>query len=227
MEDKIIYLDNHILVVNKSAGLLTQPSGTSEDSLENQCKQWLKQHFAKPGNVFLEAVHRLDRGVSGLVVFAKTSKALSRLNESQRSHHFQKTYRAIVEGSCPSKGILENYLVHDDYSARVVETHEKKPIEKDAKYCRLDYRLIQKSDRFNLLEIELKTGRYHQIRAQLAHAGWPVLGDQKYGSSFSNMFLQKDFHQIALHHFSLVLVHPITKEKMEWSAPFSLESHFF
>jgi 23S rRNA pseudouridine1911/1915/1917 synthase len=219
----VLYFDNHLLVVNKPAGLLTQPNGTSEKSLEDYCKEWLKCRLEKPGNVFLEAVHRLDRPVSGVVVFAKTSKALSRLNQFQREHNFQKIYRVIVEGSCSSQGVLENYLIHQNHFAKIVE--EPTVTEKDAKYCRLDYRLIQKNERISLLEIELKTGRYHQIRAQLAHVGWPVLGDRKYGSTLFELLQNSE--QIALHHQTLTILHPIHQQKIECKTLFTLEEQFF
>lgn len=200
---QIVFEDNHLLVVNKPAGLLTQPSGTSQDSLEAQAKVYIKQKYNKPGNVFLEAIHRLDKPVSGLVVFAKTSKALSRLNAAQREKSSQKIYLALIERplSQPS-GTLQHYLVHEDYRARIAH-----PGDPEAKRSVLHYRTTGEREGFPLVEIELETGRYHQIRAQFAAAGSPLLGDKKYGSRVS--FPQAE---IALHHFRITLLHPITQE---------------
>jgi 23S rRNA pseudouridine1911/1915/1917 synthase len=172
----ILYEDNHVIVVDKPAGLLTQPSGTDGDNLEDRVKKFIKKRGNKPGKVFLEAVHRLDKPAFGLVVFAKTSKALSRLNAAQREKKFRKFYRAKVEGALPKpEGTLENILFHDRHIARVVgQDHPK------GKQAVLHYREIDGES--NLVEIELVTGRYHQIRAQLAHIGCPIVGDKKYGS---------------------------------------------
>lgn len=202
---EIIYEDNHLLVVNKPAGLLTQPSGTDQDSLENQAKQWLKVKYAKPGNVFLTAVHRLDKPASGIVVLAKTSKALSRLNESMREKETLKIYWARIENRLPSaEGILENYLKHGDFQAEVVmNTHP------EGKLARLRYKLVKD----DLVEIELETGRYHQIRAQLSAIGCPILGDTRYGSKSS-----LPGGVIALHHKSLTIPHPITQEPLIFEA---------
>lgn len=206
----ILVEDNHLFVLNKPAGLLTQPSGTDQDSLEAQAKAWIKEKSQKPGNVFLEAVHRLDKPVSGIVVFSKTSKGLSRLNAFMREKSTRKCYTAIVEGS-PSnlEGVLKNYLIHDEFQARV--SHSADP---NAKIARLSYRVVDKSARYSTVEIELDTGRYHQIRAQFAHIGCPIVGDRKYGSRSS---LKEGV--IALHHSSLQIPHPITKEILLIKAP--------
>lgn len=195
----ILYEDNHLLVVEKPAGLLTQPQ-EDRASLEGTCKQWLKNKYNKPGNVFLEAIHRLDKSVSGIVVFAKTSKADSRLKASIRNRDTKKKYLALVEGNPELEGTLEHYLVHDDYRARIVkESHPK------GKLARLHYRLKKR----NLLEIDLETGRYHQIRIQLASIGCPIVGDRKYGA-------KEDFRdgRIGLHHCHFEIPHPVTKEIM-------------
>lgn len=202
----ILYEDNHLLVLNKPAGILTQPSGTAQDSLETQAKAWLKETYHKPGNVFLEAVHRLDKPVSGVVVFCKTSKALSRLNESIRDKRTQKIYYALVEGA-PSEdeGVLEHRIVHDDFHAR---------IDPAGKVARLSYSIVSRFERRALLSIELETGRYHQIRLQLAESGCPIVGDHKYGSK---VYFEEGC--IALHHFRLRIPHPVTKEMMTFEAP--------
>lgn len=205
--DDILYYDNHLLVANKAAGMLTQPNESSDVSLEALCKAWIKDHFQKPGNVFLQAVHRLDRPVSGIVVFARTSKALSRLNLSMRESRFQKEYIAWVEGIFKEKeGELEHYLLHEEHFAKIVS---KECLA--SKKCLLKYCVQGEMDRCSLLKISLLTGRYHQIRAQLAAIGHPILGDQKYGSSLScpNLFL---------HHFSCLFPHPITDEQMHFEA---------
>ncbi len=202
---EVLYEDNHIIVVNKPAGLLTQPSGTDQPSLEALVKAWIKEKYQKPGNVFLEAVHRLDKAVSGVVLFAKTSKALSRLNASMRSKETKKIYLAHVEGALSkSEGVLENYLIHDEYHATVVDANTK-----DAKLARLHYRVIGRDKDLSLVEIVLETGRYHQIRAQFAALGCPIVGDVKYGSKTP---WKKE--AIALHHQSLQIPHPITHALM-------------
>jgi 23S rRNA pseudouridine1911/1915/1917 synthase len=205
----IVFEDNHLLVLNKPSGLLTQPSGTDKKSLEELAKVWLKQKYEKPGNVFLEAIHRLDRAASGIVVFAKTSKALSRLMSEIRNKNVKKIYHALVKKAPPEKeGILEHYLIHDDYRATVVKKDHK-----EAKQCRLYYKVIKENSFGFLLEIDLETGRYHQIRAQLAAIGCPVAGDQKYGSKESWKGAG-----IALHHRYFEIPHPITKEMLSFGS---------
>lgn len=205
----IIFEDSHQLVVNKPPGLLTQPSGTDFDSLETQCKAYLREVHAKPGNVFLEAVHRIDKPVSGIVLFAKTSKGLSRLNQSMRDKTSKKTYLALVEGALSNKeGDLEHYLVHGDHQA-IVSTKANP----EAKYARLSYKTIKCDKQTTLLEIILDTGRYHQIRAQLAAIKCPIVGDVRYGSR-----TQVNFAGIALHHSSLQIPHPVTKELQTFHA---------
>jgi 23S rRNA pseudouridine1911/1915/1917 synthase len=197
----IIYEDNHVLAVNKPPGLLTQPSGTSQESLESFCKAYIKEKYGKPGNVFLEAIHRLDKPVSGIVVFARTSKALSRLQASMRNKSCVKRYQAlIVNAPFPEEGILEHYLMHDDHKAAVVDsTHPQ------AKLARLSYRVIQRQGPYILIELELETGRYHQIRAQLAAIGCPIIGDDKYGSQ-----VRLAENRLALHHVYMQIQHPIS-----------------
>lgn len=209
----IIYQDNHQLVVNKPAGLLTQPSGTENDSLEENAKLWIKQVYNKPGNVFLHAVHRLDKPVSGIVLFARTSKALSRLQESMRQKQSIKQYVALVEGKFAEKeGVLQHNLVHDEHKARLAHSGE------ESKIARLHYRLKEEVNDLSLLEITLETGRYHQIRVQLSAAGHPIVGDSKYGSRFPYMP-----GAIALHHHRLQIPHPITGEMQVFNSPKSFE----
>jgi 23S rRNA pseudouridine1911/1915/1917 synthase len=197
---QILMLDNHLLAVDKPGGLLTQPSGSDGDSLEKQVKAWVKEKFNRPGNVFLEAVHRIDKPVCGIVLFARSSKALSRMNQSVRNRLVGKVYRARVEGKMRrNKERLENFLIHDAFRARVVSAETP-----EARLASLSYTVLQAGSNASLLEIILETGRYHQIRAQLAHLGNPVLGDRKYGAT-------TPWHQdgIALQHYRLTFPHPV------------------
>ncbi len=188
---KPIFSDNHLLIVEKPPNIATQPD------LEEQAKAWVKQKYAKPGNVFLEPVHRLDKPASGLVLFARTSKALSRLHAQMRHRKIAKTYYALVS-PLPSvpEGDLEHDLVHEDFRARIADRSDPR-----AKQALLHYRLLNAE---GLLEIALYTGRYHQIRAQLASIGAPIRGDRKYGSKAAWK------EGIALHHARMEFAHPIT-----------------
>lgn len=204
-----IFEDNHLLVLNKPAGLLTQPSGTEQESLEQQAKEWIKVVHRKPGNVFLEAVHRLDKPVSGIVVFGKTSKGLSRLNASMRAKQTRKMYWAWVEGMLlADEGILENFLLHDEFHAKVVQNDHP-----EGKLARLTYKVIERKNERTWVEIELETGRYHQIRLQFSALGHPIWGDRKYGGQQSY-----EAGAIALHHRSLQLPHPISQALMTFEA---------
>lgn len=208
-EIDVIYEDNHILVLNKPAGLLTQPTDDNPDSLETQAKKWLKEKHQKPGNVFLHVVHRLDKPVSGIVVCAKTSKALSRLNASMRSKEIKKVYHALVEGTPKNpSGTLENYLKHDDHRAYVCTSSDK-----DAKLARLHYRVLKTTKNRSLLEIHLETGRYHQIRCQCAFAGFPIVGDTKYGAKPA-----PTYNGIYLHHAEFEMIHPTTGTNMTFKS---------
>lgn len=220
MAPEPLHLDNHLLVLDKPWGLLTQPSGTGEDSLEARGKAFLKERFQKPGEVFLEAVHRIDRVVGGVVLFARTSKALSRLNEAQRNHGIHKTYRALVWGA-PGRlpgpeGELEHWLVHGGHSARLA-----RPGDPDARECRLRYRVLEARPKATLLEIDLLTGRYHQIRAQLAAAGVPICGDDKYGAPAESRPLAPA-GGIALLSWELSLTHPVSKGELTFRTGLSL-----
>lgn len=208
----VLFEDNHLLVVNKPAGLLTQPNDTDDPSLEELAKKWIKEKHQKPGNVFLMAVHRIDKPVSGIVVFAKTSKALSRLNAFMRDKKYTKIYHAIVEGVPKVReATLEHYLIHDEYKATV--SHAKNPL---AKLARLHYITLHTAPQSSLLEIELETGRYHQIRVQLATAGHPIQGDKKYGGRREPL----SAGVIALHHHLLEFPHPVKEERVKVKAPY-------
>lgn len=206
---EIIYEDNHIIVLNKPAGVLTQPSPEKSESLETEVKLWLKEKYQKPGAVYLHAVHRLDTPVSGLILFAKTSKALSRLQETFRRHELQKIYLAVLEGEFPDdEGILEDFLVHGDGIAKVSKKSD--PL---AKKSQLLYKVLRRTKELTLIEVMLKTGRYHQIRVQFSSRGFPIWGDKKYGSRKAY-----PFEGIALHHAKLELQHPVKDEWMLWSS---------
>lgn len=203
----IVYCDNHLLIVVKPAGMSTQPHGTIKENLLDQAKAWIKKQFQKSGDVFLEVVHRLDTPVSGLVLFARTSKSLSRLQQMMRKHEIEKIYFAWVEGTLPQeKGTLEHYLFHDEYRARVVDSSHPQ-----SKLARLHYLQIDHQRKRSLVEIHLETGRYHQIRAQFAYIGCPIVGDLKYGSSAA---WKKG--EIALHHGQLEFFHPVTTSKLRF-----------
>lgn len=212
MDFQVLYEDNHILVANKPNNMLVQPDTTGDVALEDLAKQYIKVKYNKPGAVFLNAVHRIDRPVSGVVVFARTSKALARLNEQFRSKEIKKTYWAIVKNRPEIEAAtLENYIRRD---AKKNKSFVCQKDSKDAKRARLSYKLIASSENYNLLEIDLHTGRHHQIRCQLAHIGCPIKGDLKYGAERSN----KD-GGISLHARSVEFIHPVTKEPIKITAP--------
>lgn len=209
---EVIYEDNHLLVVNKAPGEIVQGDKTGDEPLVESLKKWLKEKYAKPGNVFLGVVHRLDRPVGGLVVFAKTSKALARMNQMFRDGQVHKTYHAIVR-NCPPKD--EDMLTHQLVSVeRNNKTYVARPGDKDAKEARLRYRVIGHSDRYHLVEVELLTGRKHQIRAQLAAIGCPVRGDLKYGDKRSN-----PDGSISLRAVEIAFEHPVSGQHISLKAP--------
>lgn len=194
--------------------MLTQPSGTQQESLEGQAKAWMKQVYRKPGNVYLEAVHRLDKPVSGIVVFGKTSKALARLNHFMRTKQIRKVYWAWLEGIIPAdEGTLEHMILHDDFHAKVV--HVNHP---EGKKALLHYKVLQRNEDRTLVEIELKTGRYHQIRLQFSAEGHPIWGDRKYGGKRPYRA-----EAIALHHRLLQFNHPVTQILMTIEAPLPID----
>jgi len=208
----ILYEDNHLLIVNKGVSDIVQEDKTGDESLEIQIKDYIKERDQKPGQVFLGVVHRIDRPVSGVVVFAKTSKALARMNEMFQTREIQKIYWAIVKEK-PEKdeAVLENFISRNTQKNKAfIHTREVK----DSKPARLSYRLIGKSDNYYLLEIELHTGRHHQIRAQLAYIGCPIKGDLKYGFPRSNKN-----GGISLHSRSIRFIHPVKKEEIFVEAP--------
>lgn len=209
---KVIYEDNHIIVVSKTASEIVQGDKTGDTPLSELVKHYLKEKYNKPGNVFIGVTHRLDRPVSGLVVFAKTSKALARLNEMFKNGDVHKTYWAIVK-NCPqeTEATLEHYLVHNEKQNKSYAYDREKP---GAKKAILHYKLIGHSENYFLLEVDLKTGRHHQIRCQLAKIGCPIKGDLKYGFPRSN-----PDGSICLHARRVSFIHPVSKELIELEAP--------
>lgn len=209
---EVVYEDNHIIVVNKSSSEIVQGDKTGDESLSDTIKQYLKEKYAKPGNVFLGVVHRLDRPVSGLVVFAKTSKALARLNEMFRNGEVKKIYWAIVKQRPEvEEGELMHYLVRNEKQNKSYAYDREV---KNSKKAVLHYRLIGCSQNYSLLEVELKTGRHHQIRCQLAKIGCPIKGDLKYGFPRSN-----PDGSISLVARRISFIHPVSKKPIELTAP--------
>ena len=208
----VIYEDNHIIIVNKRSSEIVQGDKTGDRPLVEEVKEYIKEKYHKPGNVFLGVVHRLDRPVSGLVVFARTGKALARLNEMFRTKEVKKTYWAIV-GNCPAspEGELCHWLVRNEKQNKSYAYDAERP---GAKQAILDYRLIGRSDRYYLLEVDLKTGRHHQIRCQLAKIGCPIKGDLKYGAPRSN-----PDGSISLHARRVRFIHPVSKKEICVEAP--------
>lgn len=209
---EVIYEDNHLIVVNKSCGEIVQGDKTGDQPLSESLKIWLKEKYNKPGNVFVGVTHRLDRPVSGIVLFAKTSKALARLNDMFRTGAIKKTYWAIVK-RCPSQpeGELTHWLVRNEKQNKSYAYDTEQP---NSKKAILHYKLIARSENYFLLEIDLKTGRHHQIRCQLAKMGCPIKGDLKYGFERSN----KD-GGISLHARSAAFTHPVSKQEITIVAP--------
>ena len=203
----VVYEDNHLIIVNKTASEIVQGDKTGDTPLSETVKQYIKEKYAKPGNVFLGVVHRLDRPVSGLVVFAKTSKALARMNEMFRNSEVKKTYWAIVKQRPPQdEGELVNYLVRNEKQNKSY-AYDKEV--KNSKKAVLHYRLIGHSQNYFLLEVDLKTGRHHQIRCQLAKMGCPIKGDLKYGFARSN-----PDGSICLHAHRVKFVHPVPTSRL-------------
>lgn len=208
----IIYEDNHIIVVNKASSEIVQGDKTGDVPLSETLKGYLKEKYQKPGNVFVGVTHRLDRPVSGIVLFAKTSKALSRLNEMFKNGEVKKTYWAIVKNP-PEE--VEGELVH--YLVRNEKQNKSYAFDKEvsnSKMAVLHYKLIGRSENYYLLEVDLKTGRHHQIRCQLAKMGCPIKGDLKYGFARSN-----SDGSICLHARTLCFIHPVSKEEINLTAP--------
>jgi 23S rRNA pseudouridine1911/1915/1917 synthase len=214
LSDQIIYEDNHLIALNKLPGQLVQGDKSGDPCLAEEIKAFLKERDHKPGNVFCGVIHRLDRPVSGVVVFAKTSKALGRMNELVKSRDFHKIYHAVVKAMPPQpEGHIEDYLVRNEAQNKSFVTQDK--TNKNAKLASLDYKLLATSSGgYHLLEIELHTGRHHQIRCQLAHIGCPIKGDLKYGYSRSN-----PDGSISLHSYLLSFEHPVRHEQVTITAP--------
>lgn len=208
----IVYEDNHIIVVNKTASEIVQGDKTGDEPLSERLKSYLKVKYNKPGNVFIGVTHRLDRPVSGLVVFAKTSKALSRLNAMFQTKEVKKTYWAIVTAAPPQEeGELMHYLVRNEKQNKSYAYDRERP---ESKRAILHYRLLANSERYWLLEVDLQTGRHHQIRCQLAKMGCPIKGDLKYGAPRSNPDAS-----ICLHARQIRFIHPVSKEMINLTAP--------
>ncbi|GAB6949614.1 pseudouridine synthase [Hoylesella timonensis 4401737 = DSM 22865 = JCM 15640] len=208
-----LYEDNHIIIVSKRSGEIVQGDKTGDLPLSETVKQYIKEKYQKPGNVFLGVVHRLDRPVWGLVVFAKTSKALTRLNKMFRDGEVHKTYWAITKEAPPAEeGVLTDWLVRNERQNKSYAHSQETP---NAKKAVLKYKVIAHSDHYHLLEVQLMTGRHHQIRCQLANMGCPIKGDLKYGAKRSN-----PDGSISLLARSVAFVHPVSKENIVVEAPF-------
>jgi len=212
LEDRILFEDNHLLIVNKEPSEIVQGDKTGDVCLLDDVKSYIKETYNKPGNVYAGLVHRIDRPVSGAVIFAKTSKALSRMTLKIKEREFSKTYLAIVKNKPPQEaGELSDYMIKNEVQNKsyIVSSNTK-----GAKLAQLRYRVIGSSDSYYLLEVELITGRHHQIRAQLAHMGCPIKGDLKYGFPRSNPDAS-----ISLHAYKIKFEHPTTKNLIEVTAP--------
>ena len=208
----ILYEDNHLIAVNKTVGEIVQGDKTGDTPLCDLVKAYIKEKYAKPGAVYLGVAHRLDRPVSGVVLFARTSKALARLNDMFRNQEVKKTYWAIVQGAPPKEeGLLTHYLLRNEQQNKSYVCPAGKS---GAKQAVLDYHLLARGDRYSLLEVHLHTGRHHQIRCQLAAIGCPVKGDLKYGAARSN-----PGGGISLHARQVSLTHPVSKEALTITAP--------
>lgn len=211
LKERILFEDNHLIAVNKLPSEIVQGDKTGDEPLSEALKHYLKEKYQKPGNVFLGVIHRLDRPVSGVVVFAKTGKALSRMNELVKQRNMQKTYWAVVKDRPPqTEGKLTHFLIRDQKKNK---SFVSKMPRADSKEATLIYKLIASGERYHLLDIDLLTGRHHQIRAQLAAIGCPVKGDLKYGFPRSNPDAS-----ISLHARKVTFVHPVKKEKLEITA---------
>ncbi len=210
----ILYEDNHLLVVNKHSGDLVQADAAGETGLEDAIKAFIRRRDEKPGDVFLGVVHRIDRPVSGAVVFAKTSKALVRLNEMIRRGEIDKRYWAITEELLPDEeGTLVHHITRDGKTNRSYAHISPQP-KKDSKEARLEYRMLAGSTNYYLYEVKLLTGRHHQIRAQFSKEGAPIKGDLKYGAKRSD-----PDGGISLHSRRVSFIHPVKKEPLEVIAP--------
>jgi 23S rRNA pseudouridine1911/1915/1917 synthase len=208
----VLYEDNHIIIINKTVSEIVQGDKTGDKPLSEIVKEYLKEKYNKPGNVFCGVTHRLDRPTSGIVVFAKTSKALARLNDMFKNKEISKTYWAVVkEVPKQAEGTLKHYLVRNEKQNKSYAYDSEKP---GSKLAILHYKLITRSDKYNMLEVDLETGRHHQIRCQLAKMGCSIKGDLKYGADRSN-----PDGGISLHARKISFIHPVSKEPVEVIAP--------
>tara|TARA_B110000240_G_C13430702_1_gene423564 strand:+ start:489 stop:1175 length:687 start_codon:yes stop_codon:yes gene_type:complete len=209
---QVLFEDNHLIVVNKRSGDITQGDKTGDKPLSDVVKEYVKEKYNKAGNVFLGVVHRLDRPTSGVIIFARTSKALERLNKMLRDKTISKTYWAVVKGyPLKEKNTLINFLKKNPKNNKSSVYTKEIP---DSKRAILHYNILKKLDSYSLLEIDLETGRHHQIRAQLSFIGFPIKGDLKYGFNRSN----KD-GSIHLHARKIIFMHPVSKEEISIIAP--------
>ena len=209
--DRIIFIDNHLIAVTKPAGLLTQPDRNTDESLIDQTRQWIKEKYNKPNNIFLGLVHRLDRNVSGVVLFARPPTAASRLSKQFREGTPKKHYRAIVLGKLKEEHTTLVHYLRKEKSLRATVFPRETPT---AKRSELSYKVINSLENKSLLEVSLSTGRFHQIRAQMAFIGHPIIGDVKYGAPepLPNQ-------EIALYAHKLVFSHPVSNEEITLTAP--------
>lgn len=207
---KVLFEDNHVIVAIKPAGVLSQSDGSASPDMLTILKAYIKEKYNKPGEVYLGLVQRLDRPVSGVMVFARTSKAASRLSEQIRNRRVDKIYRLVVEGSLKGSGRLENFISKDEDRNTVTVLDSEKP---GFKACYLDYKAISTKNGVTLAEVKLGTGRSHQIRAQMAHAGHPIVGDLKYGKKDASC------RDIALEAYKLTFEHPVKRENITFEAP--------
>lgn len=213
-ENQILFEDNHIIIINKKAGQLVQGDKTGDTSLLDEVKSYIKQKYSKPGNVFAGLVHRIDRPTSGIVIFAKTSKALTRLTEMIKKREIKKTYWAVVKkNEIPETQRLVHYLKKNEKNNKAI-IFNTSSAQSGSKEAILTYKIIKKSDHYLLLEIDLETGRHHQIRAQLSAIKCPIKGDLKYGADRSNS--DGSIHLLAR---KIEFIHPIKKEKIVLEAP--------
>lgn len=213
-ENQILFEDNHIIIINKKAGQLVQGDKTGDTSLLDEVKSYIKQKYSKPGNVFAGLVHRIDRPTSGIVIFAKTSKALTRLTEMIKKREIKKIYWAVVKkNEIPETQRLVHYLKKNEKNNKAI-IFNSSSAQSGSKEAILTYKIIKKSDHYLLLEIDLETGRHHQVRAQLSAIKCPIKGDLKYGADRSNS--DGSIHLLAR---KIEFIHPIKKEKMVLEAP--------
>jgi len=209
---EVLFEDNHIIAVNKQVSDIVQGDKTGDEPMSDKVKAYIKEKYNKPGNVFLGVVHRIDRPVSGVVLFARTSKALSRLNEMIKKQEVRKTYWAVVKSAPPAdSGTLEHYLIRDTVKNKSAAHDREVPGSQKAV---LSYKVAAESNGLYYLEIDLQTGRHHQIRAQLAKIGCPIKGDLKYGSDAAD----RD-GGIHLHARKIEFIHPVTKDSVAIIAP--------